>query len=392
MKILMIGFGRGANIQVWLDAFQENKIHELYYVCSKFEFSKEKYKSIKILEVSSRRVFFTGRFFKEYFLKKFDVLYIQGLYFYSIPRILIYLTRPILIATNLWNNRNYKKVSVDYNKDIKTRLGYKCILSKSDIIFVNTEPVFNDFSRVLPQYRHKCEILPWGINPKVFDCTFRKETNDTKMILGRVAAEDTVLLMPRSFGYPARQDLLIDAINLLNKSDTLSVCKVILMSGLSKNDKESKKLKSMVKKYGLESIILIFDEKSLDYQEYMEILDRSDLVISLTESDQFSNAILEAMAREKMVLLSNINEYCGVIREYGFYAIFTNNSAEEIAMNIKRFIIKGKDELDEAKKRNRDIVYEKLNFKNTFNKRFSIIEKQITLSKGKKCGTHLFHG
>lgn len=372
----MYGPGRGANIKLWLDVFQKQTEHKLFFLCTKFWFDKEKYSNIYIYEISSfKKVLFDLTFFLKIFLKSFDVLYIQGLYYNAFFLLYLYSIRKKIKCINIWNNRNYKKASKE-NKKWFERIIYKTILRKSDLIYINTQAVYNCFIKYFPDLENKCRVLPWGISSDFFSNIYKIESPKVKQILSKIPSKKKLIFFPREFSPINRQDLLIKAISVLKKKkeDFLDKLYFLFMSGLSCNSSYAKYLESLIDKYDLYNYISIFKE-TIPHREYASILERADLVVSLATKDQFSNAILEAMAKEKDVLLSFIYEYEKFVSDYGLEVIFTDNDKENIANQLVDYF-KGKTEKINTEK-NLEIIRNQLIFEKTFEMRMNYLSSLL---------------
>jgi glycosyltransferase involved in cell wall biosynthesis len=193
-------------------------------------------------------------------------------------------------------------------------------LKKADEILSTSDIMRNETRK----YTHKdIMVTPFGVDTKVFCKKEVKKDKDTIYIGTIKAIED-------KYGIK----YIIEAAKILKQRITTKKLKVLLIGPGTKIDY----YKSVVKAEGLEGIVELtgrinFNEVS-DYHNLLDVF----LNVSVDDSESFGVAVVEAMACETPVVVSNVGGLKEVV-DHGEYGIVVKKeSAEEIASAVEKII------------------------------------------------------
>lgn len=125
------------------------------------------------------------------------------------------------------------------------------------------------------------------------------------------------------------QDILIEAIKLLNDKGYKNICLDLIGRGKSESE-----LKTLVKRLSVEDVVSFLGLKSRGYI-YQHLCDY-DLFVQPSRNEGFGLTVAEAIAAKVPVLVSNIEGPMEIIEngKYGFY--FSSGSIEECAQMIEK--------------------------------------------------------
>ncbi|MBK7669292.1 MAG: glycosyltransferase [Sphingobacteriaceae bacterium] len=193
-------------------------------------------------------------------------------------------------------------------------------LRKADEILSTSDIMRNETRK----YTHKdIMVTPFGVDTNVFCKKEVKKDKDTIYIGTIKAIED-------KYGIK----YIIEAAKILKQRITNKKLKVLLIGPGTKIDY----YKSVVKAEGLEGIVELtgrinFNEVS-DYHNLLDVF----LNVSVDDSESFGVAVVEAMACETPVVVSNVGGLKEVV-DHGEYGIVVKKeSAEEIANAVEKII------------------------------------------------------
>ena len=177
-------------------------------------------------------------------------------------------------------------------KSIKAINGY--VFKKADWVTCDAEYVKK---RIIEDYKYdsnKITVFPWGINldifcPKNFSNEIREKIN---------WQDKTIIIMNRHFESVYDHETLIKAFYIsIDKNPKLRL--LLVGDGTLKE-----KTKNLILKYELEKYVYMTGRVSR--KKMVELLNESDIYISTSISDGTSVSLLEAMACNKPVIVSDI--------------------------------------------------------------------------------------
>jgi glycosyltransferase involved in cell wall biosynthesis len=360
MKVIMYGFGSGNNIEPWLEFFEQNHDdYQLDFVCRSFQLKADAFPNIRIAETKS--LYWLGfpllfRLRKE----KYDVVYIQGLYDYLIVLQMLLLTRTRLRVVNIWNNRNFRKASLENRKTWQIPL-YRLIFALTHRFYFTWYGTFTDFGSLFPSQQKKRFIQPWGIRNRIIEGNPVAISEFAIQYLNSLHPDDLFLFWPENLSPDEHLDIFLEALGKIPLKNNL---RVLIFCGHQKSESEySEYLRSLIRKYRLHFVDLVLGNY-LPYSDIMAFWQRADLSIKLSTKDQLSNGIIEALFFKTPLVLNNWLPY-NMLGETGFHVFLTELNPDSIASTFTNLIDKlssNKDYYEKEGDANNKIIREKFNF------------------------------
>jgi glycosyltransferase involved in cell wall biosynthesis len=189
----------------------------------------------------------------------------------------------------------------------------------------------------------KTSLMPVGIDTNVFkfgdESLELREKKDRILFLGRMSPIK-------------RPDLLIEALDILNKRGTDFICD-FYGDPLSKDQNYYNSLKAKAKELGLNEKINFY--KGVANYETPKIYNEHDIFINLTPSGSFDKTILEAVACGCLLVITNRSLF-GEIDER---MIASSNSPDNIADSINFWLGKSDEEVKPVREKLQKYVLEK---------------------------------
>lgn len=334
MKILMYGFGSGSNIEPWLDLLQNE---DLTFICKKFSFAHP----IKVVTSWWGTVLALR--------KRYDIVYIQGLYDWPIILFLLLFSRARVKVVQIWNNRNFRK-GVLPNKKFWQVPVYRLIFLLTDRIHLEWYGIYEDFISLYPSLKKKCHVQFWGVRfvrPSMSEWTFRYIES-----LGN----ELFIFWPETMSEDEHIEVFLNAVKCLKYP-----VKVLLFCGSQKENAYTEKLRRM----GVADIIV---GNYLPYSDIMALWQRSDLSVKFSSKDSLSLGILEALYMKKPVILNDWPPY-QALRDFGFRVILTELDVKSITATLNR-VLSRLPSYKESGEYNRKLIIEYFDFNRNIKKMF----------------------
>lgn len=375
----MFGFGTGNNIEPWLDFFKDRtENYSLTFICNKFTFSRDIYHNIKIIELDKRII---SKIYLIIFLIKnrFDILYIHGMYDFILRIILLMFSKSTIKCLNIWNNKNYKKASTENRNKLKRAL-YHLVLKKSDTIYFTWYGTKLEFEEILPEFKPKTRLNPWGLRNTVLDLDRNIEAQEefTIQYLKNLKSDEFFLFWPETMSEHEHVHTFLQALYLIKDKYPL---RVLLFCGTqSKEDSYIQYLKSLIQELQLKFVDLKVGQY-LSFTDIMSIWERSNLAIKLSTKDQLSSGILESLYFRNPMILNDWLPY-KKLEDLGLKIYLTQLSSESIAENLSVILNelqKDKHYFDLSGDQNRKIIKQNFNFEENIQKIFSTLNKDLSI-------------
>jgi len=376
MKVLMYGFGSGNNIEPWLEFYESNHTHHhLTYVCRKFQFNRNHFQHIQVVETGS--LYFIGfEILRLIRSNSRDVVYIQGLYDYLIVLQLLMFAGCKLRVVNIWNNRNFRKGSLENRKFWQVPL-YRMIYRLTDRFYFTWYGTYSDFEGLFPSQKAKMFIQPWGIRNRIIEEESVVQSDFVRNYLSGLRSDELFLFWPENMSAEEHIDLLVLALAQLEDRRDL---RVLIFCGHQKKENDySRKLRVLIQELQLDCIDLVLGEY-LPFADIMALWQRADLTIKLSTKDQLSNGIIEAMFFKTPVILNNWIPY-QKLADTGFHVNLTEMEAGAISDCLKTLIgniRKDRDFYLNHGEVNSRIIREKFNFDKNIGLLMQDLEKVVS--------------
>jgi glycosyltransferase involved in cell wall biosynthesis len=360
MKVIMYGFGSGNNIEPWLEFFEKNhEEYQLDFVCRNLQLKTDTFPNIRIVETKS--LYWIGFSLLSRLRKKeYDVVYIQGLYDYLIVLQMLLFTRARLRVVNIWNNRNFRKASLE-NKKIWQIPFYRLIFTLTHRFYFTWYGTYTDFGSLFPSQQKKLFIQPWGIRNRIIEDDPVAMSDFAKHYLTSLPADQLFLFWPENLSPDEHLDIFLESLVKIPGNNNL---RVLLFCGHQQTESDySRYLRSLIRQYRLDFVDLVLGNY-LPYSDIMAFWQRADLSIKLSTKDQLSNGIIEALFFKTPMVLNNWLPY-KMLAETGFHIFLTELKPDSIAQTLSNLIDNLNSKRNYYEKEgnaNNKIIREKFNF------------------------------
>lgn len=377
MRILMYGYGKGNNIEPWLDFFQRNDTpYKLTFICDDFSYNREGYTNIKIIELN-KKSFSLIYLFIFLIRNQFDVLYIHGLYDFAVRITLLLFSKTRIKCLNIWNNNNYKRAT-RLNRNIFKRRCYHFLLSRVDRLYFTWYGTKIEFEKFFPEFKSKIHLNPWGLRKKVLDLGsgIIPEDDFTKHYLNKIKSGEFFIFWPETMSEHEHVHTFIQALKILKNKYPL---RVLLFCG-HQNDQDRYiiYLKSLIRELELNFVDLKMGHY-ISFSDIMAIWERSDLAIKLSTKDQLSSGILESLYFRNPMILNDWIPY-KKLKEMGLMVYLTELSPEEIAKHLSELLQKLKKDkhyFHRYGEKNRAIIKKHFNFEENIQNIFNRLGEEL---------------
>lgn len=148
----------------------------------------------------------------------------------------------------------------------------------------------------------RIEVVYWGVEPDLFYPD--KDAGALRREKWGVASNKQILFCPRMLQPLYNQNLLVAA---LPKILDVFPDTHLVLSGYGKNEEYSELIEDQVRNLGLEKHLTVVE--GLQRPEMASAYNTADMVISIPSSDGMPQSVLEAMACEKPLIISDLEHY-----------------------------------------------------------------------------------
>ncbi len=212
-----------------------------------------------------------------------------------------------LLATKLTGRKFVTTFHGTYNFFGGIKKIYNSVMVRSDLIIAGSNFIFTHIKDHYSKYldpKKKLLVIFRGINVDYFDSTTKLESEEKKLLQKwEINKEKKIILVPGRLTSWKGQELLIEAINLVNVELGYEAFHVIILGSDQGRNLYKKKLIRLTEQYCLTNQI-----KFIDHCKDMALAYKvSDIVISPSiEPEAFGRVAVEAQSMEKLIIASNI--------------------------------------------------------------------------------------
>ena len=242
-----------------------------------------------------------------------------------------------------------------YNFKSKIKKFYNSIMVKSDHVIAGSEFILN---HIHSNYDIKASssVVKRGIDEKFFS---KKNVSEEEIIKLKKSMNITenkfIILLPGRLTYWKGQKLFIEALNILNKKNTLENVKAFIIGSHQGRVHYKNELVKMIKTYGLESKLNIAHGLNKMPVAYSI----ANLVLSSSiEPESFGRVSVEAQSMEKPVLASDIGGSLETVINNKTGWLFKNNDVNDLSEKLEMIIKTEQNVLDLIGKQGRKNVKE----------------------------------
>lgn len=205
-----------------------------------------------------------------------------------------WLGEPVPYVVAAWGFSHIKA-----HKGIKRRLNKLC-LNQASIITTTSSDLKNALVEHLQADESKFRVFSWGIDLNIFKINYDEEINDISKELS-IDKNAPIIISPRNMSPYYRIHNIIKAIPKVLEDHPDSV--FIFLRGWGTEEYE-RNLKDEVKSLGVEENVR-FINKLLTLEEMAVFYNLSNIMVSISITDQLPAVLIEAMACNTFPILSN---------------------------------------------------------------------------------------
>ena len=267
-----------------------------------------------------------------------------------------------LLATKLTGRKFVTTFHGTYNFIGSIKKIYNSVMVRSDLIIAGSNFIFSHIKDHYSKYldtKKKFLVIFRGINVDYFDPTTKLESEEKKLLQKwEINKEKKIILVPGRLTSWKGQELLIEAINLVNVELGYEAFHVIILGSDQGRNLYKKKLIHLTEQYRLTNQI-----KFIDHCEDMALAYKvSDIVISPSiEPEAFGRVAVEAQSMEKLIIASNIGGSNETIIDEKSGFLFESGSPNSLSKKILKVITMDETSLKLLGQQGRKNVIKKFN-------------------------------
>ena len=267
-----------------------------------------------------------------------------------------------LIATKITGRKFVTTFHGTYNFSGKLKKFYNSVMVRSDLIIAGSNFIFSHIKENYSEFlglNKKFLVIFRGINVDYFDPTTKLETDEKKLLQEwDINKEKKIILVPGRLTSWKGQELLIEAVNLVNIELGYEAFNVIILGSDQGRNLYKKKLIRLTEQYRLTNQIRFVDhckDMALAYQV-------SDFIISPSiEPEAFGRVAVEAQSMEKLIIASNIGGSNETIVNNKTGLLFDSGNANSLSKKIIQAITMDEASLKLIGKEGRKNIIKKFN-------------------------------
>ncbi|MEQ9063831.1 MAG: hypothetical protein RIE58_06620 [Vicingaceae bacterium] len=326
MKVLMFGPGKGNNIALFLNYFDENsEHHQLTYGY----FTKQAHFNLRS---TYRKVHFFPAYSIYQLIKGLradvDLIWIHN--WTPLPLlilIVLFAKRGSVLNLNVWSETLPKLWKTNHWKAVI----YRSILKKVDVVQCNwygTLDLVNEIQGIDPV------LLPWGLDDENFNKHSPKMMGqETTAFVASLDRNKIKFFFPKSISRSNRHDIVIDASKNLLASG-YDQFQVYIWPGNHIDKRLMNELQERIINQGLGSYVIIVDHLFVKNYEMKYIWEHMDCGLNVIEADQLSASFIEPQLYKKELIASNISAYRHYEKKYGLQLDLIQPNVDEVARRM----------------------------------------------------------
>ena len=212
-----------------------------------------------------------------------------------------------LLATKITGRKFVTTFHGTYNFKSNVKKIYNSVMIRADLIIAGSNFIFSHIKQNYSKYlndKKKLMVIFRGINVNYFDPTTKIEIDEKKLLnKWDIEKDRKIILLPGRLTSWKGQEVLIEAINLVNIELGYQAFYAVILGSDQGRDLYKKKLIRLTEQYRLSKQIRFIDhckDMALAYKV-------SDIVVSASiEPEAFGRVAVEAQSMEKIIIASNI--------------------------------------------------------------------------------------
>ena len=244
-----------------------------------------------------------------------------------------------LIATKLTLRKLVTTFHGTYNFNSNIKKFYNSIMVKSDLLIAGSNFIFSHINENYLKFlnpKKKFLVIFRGINTEYFDPENLKQNSISKLkTQWQIEDNSKVILLPGRLTSWKGQELFIEAINKLKKSNTELDFTAVILGNDQGRTVYKKKLERLVEQYNLTN-----DFRFIEKCEYMPAAYMlADIIVSSSiEPEAFGRVSVEAQSMKKPIIASNIGGSNETIIDNKTGILFESGNADSLSQKINEII------------------------------------------------------
>ena len=244
-----------------------------------------------------------------------------------------------LIATKLTLRKLVTTFHGTYNFNSNIKKFYNSIMVKSDLLIAGSNFIFSHINENYLKFlnpKKKFLVIFRGINTEYFDPEKLKQNSISKLkTQWQIEDNSKVILLPGRLTSWKGQELFIEAINKLKKSNTELDFTAVILGNDQGRTVYKKKLERLVEQYNLTN-----DFRFIEKCEYMPAAYMlADIIVSSSiEPEAFGRVSVEAQSMKKPIIASNIGGSNETIIDNKTGILFESGNADSLSQKINEII------------------------------------------------------
>lgn len=355
MKILMYGPPKGHNIKLYLDFFEKysDEFQLTYVFTGKQRYSFQDFQTIEFIDYKKEWPKFINLLF--FRLKTFDLIWTHNwVKFYVVLLNIWFKPRSTKMNFSVWS----EPLPRETHKNTFKGFVYRYIFTHVDSLQNLWFGTYNIIKRKLPNA--PLQMIPWGLASMYFNHKDECQTQEAKSFIASLPQEKTKFFWPKSISYASRHDLIIEAAMKL-KAKGITDFVVYFWLGNAINEKIFDELLAKLKKSGVENLVKVVEHGFLPFEDIIQIWKNMDVGLQIASHDALSTSLLEPLFFKKEVIVTNIEPYQLLEKQFDLNLKLIDQNADELANRMEQLIIDSKTSNDELEKRHQ-IVATNFNF------------------------------
>ena len=325
MNIIMYGPPKGHNIKLYLDFFQNNpteyRLTYVYTGAQRYPFKE--FSNITFIDYKKDFSKFFGLVFTGF--KSFDLIWIHNwVKFYIVLINLWFKNKSVKLNFSVWSEPLPREI---YKNTIKGFV-YRYIFRKANSVQNLWYGTYNLIQR--RGINAHLQVIPWGLSKIYYNYPNHCETAEAKDFIENLPKDKLKFFWPKSISYASRHDLIIEAAELLNKKGVSNFV-VYFWLGNAVNPKIFQDLVDLIKQKKVENQIKIVEHGFLPFEDIIQIWKAMDVGLQIASHDALSTSLLEPLFFKKEVIVTNIEPYKILKKEFNFKIDLINQDKNELA-------------------------------------------------------------
>ena len=251
-----------------------------------------------------------------------------------------------LLATRITGRKFVTTFHGTYNFNNSFKKFYNSVMVRSNLIIAGSNFIFSHIKENYLKYlddKKKLLVIFRGINVDYFDPTTKVYSDEKKLLTKwEIKKDKKILLLPGRLTSWKGQEVLIEAINLVNIELGYEAFYTVILGSDQGRDLYKKKLIRLAEQYRMIKQIRFIDHCS-DMALAYKI---SDIIVSASvEPEAFGRVAVEAQSMEKPIIASNIGGSNETIIDEKTGFLFESGDAKSLSQKILKVIIKDESSL-----------------------------------------------